>query len=176
MQRTLGPRDEYQTRLLRPPDLGDLQALFERARDYFETATGTPPTADEAERAFVGGPPTRSVNDKRTIGVFDRGGTLVGVLDAIPGFPHPSASTMGLLLIDPSCRGRGVGSMVLAAYEEWLTQQGITEFRTAVVAHHRPGVRFLERAGYRPESRTDGPTSLGSTPVVSLSKVVLPTS
>lgn len=151
----LGPEAAYATRLLGPPDLAALQALFERAADYFQVATGGPPGQDEGARAYVAGPPTKDVDEKRVIGIFRREDELVGVLDAIPDFPDGGTWTMGMLLLDPAHRGRGVGSAVLAAYEGWAREAGARSFRTAVVAHHQPGIRFLEAAGYRRISSVD---------------------
>lgn len=143
----LGPAGRYATRLLRPPDLPALQELFERAADYFEIATGNPPARDEAPRAFVAGPPGKAVDDKRVIGVF-AGRELVGVLDALTGWPDPATWTMGMLLLDPAHRCAGLGSAVLEAYEAWAAAEGAATLRTAVVSHHDPGLRFLARHGY----------------------------
>jgi GNAT superfamily N-acetyltransferase len=151
-----GPGRRYHTRRLEPPDLPALQRLFEQAPDYFVATTGTPPATDEAERAFVGGPPTRSVNDKHSIGVFADEKRLVGVLDAIPDFPTDGTCTIGLLLLDPAVRGAGLGAATLAAFEEWMAAHGTTCFRTAVAARLERGLRFLEREGYREVSRLEG--------------------
>ena len=148
----IGPGRAYRTRLLTPADFPSLQALFERAADYFEIATGLPPGRDEAQRAFVGGPPSKSVNDKKTIGVIDREGSLVGVLDAIPDWPADGVWTMGMLLLDPAVRRRGLGHAVLEAYETWARGEGARSYRTAVVAHHQPGIDFLERQGFKKET------------------------
>ncbi len=143
----LGPDGRYHTRRLEPPDLRNLQALFERAADYFEMTTGNPPAPDEAPRAFVAGPPARSVNDKRTIGVLHLD-ELVGVLDAITDWPEDGIWTVGMLLLDPAHRGAGLGSSILPAFEEWAFSQGATRLRTALVSHHDAGLRFLEQHGY----------------------------
>ena len=155
---SLGPGGRYHTRLLGPPDLRALQALFERGEDYFAIATGQRPAPDEAPRAFVAGPPTKAVDDKRIIGIF-AGHELVGVLDAITDWPAERAWTMGMLLLDPRHRGQGLGAAVLAAYEAWAASEGATQLQTAVVTHHAPGVRFLERHGYQraPDALTGPP-------------------
>jgi GNAT superfamily N-acetyltransferase len=87
--------------------------------------------------------------------VFDRDNELVGVLDAIVDWPDPGVWTMGMLLLDPTSRGSGLGTAVLNAYEEWAGMQGASEFRTAVVSHHERGRRFLQRTGYRCASTLD---------------------
>jgi len=160
-----GPSDAYHTRRLEPPDLPALQRLFERAADYFMATTGAPPAPDEAQRAFVGGPPTKSVNDKQTVGVFDQDEALVAVLDAIPDFPADRTCTIGLLLVDPGARGRGLGGAALTAFERWMSERGTTRFRTAIAAPLERGLRFLERAGYRETSRLEGYAAAAQTVV-----------
>lgn len=143
----IGPDGRYAARPLQPPDLADLQELFERATDYFEVATGAPPAKDEATRAYVAGPPTKSVDDKRVIGLFDEQ-ELIGVIDLLVDFPERGVWTMGMLLLDPAHRGAGLGRAALGAVEGWARGQGARGFRTAVVGHHQPGITFLERSGY----------------------------
>lgn len=149
-----GPDGRYSARPLQPPDLPALQDLFERASDYFEVATGAPPAKDEAARAYVAGPPTKSVDDKRVIGIF-AGDTLIGTIDLLVDFPAEGTWTMGMLLLDPAHRGAGLGRNALSAVETWARGQGAAGIRTAVVGHHRSGIEFLERAGYDAEERLD---------------------
>ena len=156
----------FSTRLLTPPDLPALQALFERGADYFEIATGRAPVAEEAQRAFVAGPPAKDVNDKRIIGVFSEGDTLVGVLDALTDWPDRGVWTMGMLLLDPSYRGGALGTAALAAYEAWAQAQGAHSFQTALVSHHERGLRFLERAGYERTTTLDQYDAGGCRPTV----------
>ncbi len=145
---SLGRNARYHTRLLRPPDIRAAQALFERAADYFEMATGIKPANDEATRAFVAGPPTKSVDDKRIIGVFDDRNELIGMLDALVDFPGDGDWTMGMLLLDPDHRGSGLGPMVLREYEEWAAENGAKRLHTALVSHHERGLQFLDAQGY----------------------------
>jgi GNAT superfamily N-acetyltransferase len=88
------------------------------------------------------------VDDKRMIGAFDSSDVLVGVLDALVDFPGDGEWTMGMLLLDPAHRGSGLGRAFLDEYERWAAQCGARRFHTAVVAHHEPGLRFLQSRGY----------------------------
>jgi len=148
----LGPEGRYHTRLLAPPDLRALQALFERAADYFAIATGGPPASDEAPRAFVAGPPTKDVTAKRVVGAFTTHDTLIGVLDALTDWPDDGTWSIGMLLLDPAHRGSGLGGSLLEAFERWAAAEGASRLRTAVVGHHTAGLAFLERRGYARES------------------------
>ncbi len=162
----LGPDGRYTTRLLEPPDLRALQALFERSTDYFELVTGAPPRRDEAAQAYVAGPPTKQVHDKRIIGVFGSEQALVGVIDALTDWPHPATWSMGILLIDPAHRRQGLGTAALHAYEQWAKTCGARKLRTAVVAHHDSGIRFLERAGYRLDGQLEKYEHVAQQPTV----------
>lgn len=172
---SLGPDGRFATRRLAPPDLPALQALFERAADYFEIMTGAPPGPDEAERAFVGGPPTKAVSEKQTIGVFDDAGALVGVLDAIPDFPADGTCTIGMLLLDPALRRHGLGTATLTAFEAWMTGAGTRRFRTAIVAHHAAGITFLSRRGYAEVTRLEGYDAGAARPTVVFFEKAAPT-
>ena len=164
--KNLGPNRTYHTRLLQPPDIRVVQALFERASDYFELATGGPPGRDEATRAFVAGPPTKSVDDKRMIGAFDGQEALVGVIDALVDFPGAGDWTMGLLLLDPERRGAGLGSALLREYESWAAGLGATCFHTALVSNHDRGIQFLEARGYARKRSVDDYDAGGRTATV----------
>lgn len=150
----------YETRLLTPPDIVSLQALFDRCADYFEIATGRAAQPDEATRAFVAGPPSKEVSDKRMIGIFHEN-VLIGVVDALRDWPNEGTWTMGMLLIDPDHRGDGLGTAALDAYERWAVTEGTHTFRTALVSHHERGIRFLERRGYMRDN-TVGDYAAGS--------------
>lgn len=171
----LGPEGRYHTRLLAPPDLRALQGLFERAADYFQIVTGAPPARDEAPRAFVAGPPSKAVNDKRVVGVFDADDTLVGVLDALTDFPAQGQWTIGMLLLDPLHRGMGLGRAILQAFEAWAGASGARQLRTALVAHHAAGLHFLEAAGFSPrETLPDYDAGARRAQVIFLEKSLVP--
>ncbi|MEX0690536.1 MAG: GNAT family N-acetyltransferase [Gemmatimonadales bacterium] len=156
----------YTTRLLTPPDLHALQALFERGSDYFERVTGRPPAADEAPRAFVAGPPTKEVNDKRTVGLFTLEHALVGVLDAIADWPDDGTWTVGMLLLDPAHRGFGVGSAWFAEWCTWAASEGARGVRTAVTSDDARAERHLIRLGFTEENRVADYDAGGRRPTI----------
>ena len=163
MQTTIGP---YTTRLLAPPDLHALQALFERGSDYFERVTGKPPAADEAPRAFVAGPPTKSVNDKRTVGLFSADHALVGVLDAITDWPDDGTWTIGMLLLDPAHRNAGIGSALFAAWSDWAASEGARGLRTALTSDDSRGSAYAARLGFTEENRVEDYDAGGRRPTI----------
>lgn len=151
----------FSTRLLGPPDLVAIQSLFEKCHDYFQISTGTVPQSDEAQRALVAGPAAKSVNDKRVVGVFDGQDSLVGLMDAIMGWPSEGCWTLGMLLLDPEVRGAGLGSAALAAFESWAKSLAAEKLRTALVSDHTRGLEFAGSKGFVEISRSTG-VRLGS--------------
>ena len=150
------PEGLFKPRRLGPPDLAALQKLFEQSVDYFEMTTGAPPGKDEAERSFVAGPPTKSVADKRMLGVFSPQTRLVGALDAIIDWPGEGCWTMGMLLMDPEFRRMGLATRLLSNFEIWARSEGAKSFRTAVVSEHEIGRDFLNANGYNDEEIFEG--------------------
>lgn len=129
-------------------DASALSALFESCTDYFELVFGLPPGPAEVQSAFVALPEGSNYDDKLLLGVFDDGDELIGHVDLICDHPAPEAWTIGLLLLAPSARGRGVGGHVINALSSWVTASGGRELRIGVVGWNERAIAFLERVGF----------------------------
>ncbi len=163
----------YFGRLLEPEDGRALQALLERCADYFELTCGVPPGPAEAQSTFTVLPEGKGYDDKFLIGIFkgsgqggsgqndsshkhsgEKGcGELVGVLDVIRDHPHPAEWCLGLMLLDPCERGRGLGEHLYQAFECWVAEQGGCSVRLGVVEQNERAHRFWLRMGFEPISR-----------------------
>lgn len=93
-----------------------LQEMFERCGDYFEAVTGLPVGPAEAQSTFMVLPEGKGYEDKFLIGIFDYE-ELVGVVDAIRNYPEPAIWWIGLMLLVPERRGRGLGTIVYQALD-----------------------------------------------------------
>ena len=126
----------------------ELQAFYERCRDYFELVTGAPPSPTEARELLAAVPRGKTQEDKFVVGLFDAPGHLVGVLDVIRDFPRARDWYLGLLLFEPTLRGHKLGERVYGRLEEWIRAQG-GEAIHLVVEEVNPGaLRFWERMGF----------------------------
>ena len=85
---------------LQPEDKAIVQKLLENCADYFELVDGRLPTGSEAQELFEAKPPTKTLNDKLVIGLWNSTAKLIGILDAIRDYPQPGEWFIGLLLID----------------------------------------------------------------------------
>jgi ribosomal protein S18 acetylase RimI-like enzyme len=127
----------------------ELQAFYERCRDYFELVTGQPPGPDEAADLLRSLPRGKTHEDKFVIGLFDAPGHLVGVLDVIRDYPKPAEWYLGLLLFEPTLRGRKLGDRVYHRLEEWVRAQGGTALHLVVEEVNPGALRFWERMGFQ---------------------------
>jgi GNAT superfamily N-acetyltransferase len=136
----------WSLRSLRPADLAGLQALLDRCADYFLTAEGRPPRPTEAQDLCTTLPAGTSADDKHLLGVFC--GELRGVVDVIRDWPRPRTWLLGLLLLDPRDRGRGVGAAVVAALDRWAASAGADRLRVAVVEANPRALCFWRSLGF----------------------------
>lgn len=128
--------------------LAELQAFYDECRDTVELVTGAPPGNDEAADLLASLPPGKGEEDKFVIGLFDAPGHLVGVLDVIRDYPAARQWYLGLLMLRPFSRSRGLGERVYRRFEEWVRASG-GEAIHLVVQQQNPGaLRFWQRMGF----------------------------
>ena len=130
-----------------------IAALVARAADYVRLETGRDP-----DEAFIeenlSGPP---MADIVAIDGYERAdGTLGGLQCACRGFYEPGDWYIGLLLLDPSERGRGIGR---AAVDMVKARDGSGTVRITVLDANPAGRRFWEREGFRHLKTVEPPAS-----------------
>ena len=126
----------------------ELQAFYERCRDYFELVTGQPPSPTEARALLAAVPRGKSRDDKFAIGLFDAPGHLVGILDVIRDFPRPREWYLGLLMFEPTLRGQKLGDRVYHRLEDWVRAQGGTSLHLIVEEVNPRALAFWRRMGF----------------------------
>ncbi len=84
--------------------------------------------------------------------VAGEGSEVVGFAHAERGLyrrnKHSAEVVMGLL---PRARGRGVGTKLLAAIDEWAARVGVTRLELTVMAHNLPAIGLYSKRGYAAE-------------------------
>jgi GNAT superfamily N-acetyltransferase len=89
-------------------DVDGLQALLEACTEYAEQVTGYPTGPSDALSTLLQVPEGLPEDRKTVLGAWE-GGRLVGVADVLLGFPDGRTTTLGLLLVAPDRRRRGIG-------------------------------------------------------------------
>jgi GNAT superfamily N-acetyltransferase len=152
--------DGYDVRRLSAADAGDLQALYERCSDYHEQHEGVPTRPDAAEEGLAALPPGTPADDKFALGIYRPGGGMAAYLDLVRDYPSAGEWQIGLLMIDPSLRGAGLGSRVSRAALEWMATLGARNVTLGVLEHAPDAERFWRRMAFK-EVRRQPYTSPG---------------
>ena len=95
---------DYSMHLLTREDVEAIQGLYEQCVDYMILVDGQPAGENAAEEEFEDLPPGRSADDRFMFGIVHQRKELIGVLDAIRGYPDEVAWWIGLLLLAPEMR------------------------------------------------------------------------
>lgn len=116
-------------RTLAPGDEARLQRVFEACADHFAVLMGQRVAADAAgqELASCAATPGRAV----AVLTLAETGEDVGAIGWWRGNPEPDRALLGMLMIVPAHRERGLAREALAGLEVWLRGQGIVALRTA---------------------------------------------
>jgi GNAT superfamily N-acetyltransferase len=138
----------YRTKLLTFADLPALQDLLEKCADYMELVSGSPTSSNEAEMLVASLPPGKSLDDKYIIGIFDKTMHMVGFVDALKDYPDAGDWWVGLLLLTPNARGRGIGTQLYRAFESWASAQGAKRVYLGVIEANPRAHAFWERLGF----------------------------
>jgi GNAT superfamily N-acetyltransferase len=144
----LFPLPGYRTRLIKVADQVELQSLLERCADYSLLVTGSSPKPSAAVSLLADCPLGKTLIDKSVIGIFDEEQVLIGVLDVIRDYPTQDDWWLGLLLLDPSQRKKGLGKRIYQAFEHWVGQQGARRIYLGVVEENQKAYRFWQRMGF----------------------------
>ncbi|MGW2636139.1 GNAT family N-acetyltransferase [Streptomyces sp. NPDC001348] len=128
-----------------PADEGPLLDLFEACEDWFVAATGLPSAPGDVQSLFYALPEGARPEDKVLL-VVERDGVVTGLVDAVLDHPEPGVVSVGMFLLAPWARGRGLGRAVAGSLLE--RAEGVTRVRATVAPGWRAGEGFLRRLGF----------------------------
>lgn len=138
---------------LRPLSADDRAALadfYARAADYVMLETGTPPGETTLDDFLTGAPPGIDPATSVRLGAEGPDG-LLGIAEMAFGYPHPRDAYIGLLLLDPGARGRGLGRAMVDRLTEIAVARGADRMLIAVLQDNPGGMAFWLAQGFQPE-------------------------
>ena len=130
------------------------QRLLERCSDYYELHEGwpTPPDAGEYELALDPKVP-------QGVGIFvfaleeEGSGALDAAAQVLTDYPEPGMWWIGLLIVAPELRSRGIGSDLMRQTLAAASDAGVRTIKLGVSLENPRGQRFWERVGFRDTTR-----------------------
>jgi GNAT superfamily N-acetyltransferase len=138
----------YSLNRLHLGDVVALQSLFEKCQDYSWIVSGEEVSSTAAQEAFTHGPPGRGLEDKFLFGLRDPQGQLVAVLEGFSRYPDETTWWIGLLMIAPEQRGKGIGHVLVDGFVQYVRQQGGTAILLGVVEDNKAAYEFWQRLGF----------------------------
>jgi ribosomal protein S18 acetylase RimI-like enzyme len=78
---------------------------------------------------------------------------MVAVLDTVQDYPAQGAWWLGLLLIDPAYRDRGLGHKIYDWFEGWLIEQQVHGVCLGVLEENHAAYRFWQAMGFEEYER-----------------------
>ncbi|MDI6878121.1 MAG: GNAT family N-acetyltransferase [Desulfitobacteriaceae bacterium] len=127
-----------------------LQTLLEKCDDYLSLQNGGPIGPNAAEELLMVRPEDASERQKLVLGIYQGDtGPLVGVCDLLKGYIGPDVLSLGLLLLEPAARRRGLGQLAYQDVEEWARNEGFTKIRIGVLMSNELGLKFWHKVGFK---------------------------
>ncbi|MBB6464613.1 GNAT superfamily N-acetyltransferase [Aminobacter lissarensis] len=137
-------------RLLVPgSDNAAVRDLYDRAADFVMLESGTEPSDAMVEQFFTDCPPGVDFATSQKLGMFRPSGQLVAIADLAFGYPEADDAYVGLLLLDESCRGMGLGRTFLDHLTGIARARNARRLLIAVLDENARGRAFWEREGFR---------------------------
>lgn len=144
----------YSAKQLEPDDADVLQPLYEQCTDFALLVDGHSPSASAARDEFLAVPEGKTVQDKFIFGLFDEHNVLLGMLETIRHYPDDQSWYVGLMMLTPEQRGKGLGSRFYRAFEQWVTTLGAQQVFLSVVEENQQGYRFWKKLGFEVTRKT----------------------
>ncbi|ODA42913.1 GNAT family N-acetyltransferase [Desulfosporosinus sp. BG] len=139
---------EIKLKILTIDSLSQLQILMEKSNDYLTFEDEAPVKPSAAQDLFKARPDGIEDQDKVVLGVYNVQEQMVGVFDLIKGYPNPKTLTLGLMLLEPNSRGKGIGNKAYNVLEEWVVNQQFYKIRLGVLFGNEKGLGFWIRMGF----------------------------
>jgi len=125
-----------------------IEKLCEKCSDYYILHDGILPSKENIAEIFNTLPPNKNYEDKFILGIYKFDNELVGIIDVVRDFPTAGVWMLGLMLIEPKERGKGLGKIVHEALDKWAINLGAKSFRIGVIEENKKGINFWSDLGY----------------------------
>lgn len=106
-----------------------------------------PPQAGDGSSFLIDLPPGKTQVDKFAF-ILEKNDRIIGLLDIVRDYPANNIWWIGLFLIHPQFRGKGLGKQVVQMLCRSLQKYGAYEIRLGVLEENTSGYRFWQNSGF----------------------------
>lgn len=121
---------------------------------FFTLVAGESPTAETARDLLESRPLGVELTHKHVIG-FERSGEVFAIVDLLEGYPGEAEWYVGLLIISPDERARGLGTAVWNAVEAWIRAEGGRHVSLIVQEQNPDAARFWRSVGFTADGKVE---------------------
>lgn len=125
----------------------DALDLVQRAHDYVSLEIGRSPDRAYVEDFFRATPPDIPPSHLHHYGIR-KNSKLAGMVGIAEGYEFPEDWWIGLLLIDPAFRNKGIGRKVVQNIQHRARRRGIKALKLSVLYANPKGLKFWLREGF----------------------------
>ncbi|MDR1132037.1 MAG: GNAT family N-acetyltransferase [Oscillospiraceae bacterium] len=138
----------YDIRVLGQDHREAVARLSESCRDYFLLHFGRPPIPSDIDGIYEDLPPGKGYEDKFLLGVFAEEGRLAGLVELIRDYKEAGSWALGMMLLGPAERGRGLGRAIHSTLAKKTRTLGADRLRIVVAHDNLKGQAFWKAMGY----------------------------
>lgn len=142
-------------------DRDAVAALWVACEDYAMLVSGEPPRRAEGEGFLAAAPPDRALVTMLKLGLFRADGRLAGIADVARDYPEPGTWHVGLVLVHPASRGRGLGRALVQRIEDAAADARAARLRLLVLEENERALDFWRGLGFAATARL-APIPFGS--------------
>jgi len=125
-----------------------IQQFLVDCSDYQMMESGRPVQLGDAHAFLYDLPPGKILDDKFTFAI-EKDTRIVAILDVLRDYKTKDSWWIGLLLISPSMRGKGLGRKIIDYIIKNLTRDGVKDIQLAVLEENEAGLQFWQKMGFQ---------------------------
>ena len=158
----------FTARALTAADLDALYTLCQSQPDYYRHL-GEPLTRDKLTRSLAVLPPDARRENKHFIGFWQQG-SLKAALEIIFAYPDKETVLLGLLMVDKSAQGAGIGTAIAQKLAAVAAEMGYREIILSYAEGNAQSRAFWLKNGYQETGETDEPEQDGEARLIAMSR------
>jgi len=129
--------------------VNEIQNLCFNCSDYFLMEQGKIANSDEGINILKAIPPNKTLEEKYVYGLFNETENLVGLMDINKDYPEKNTWMLGLLLIDPAERRKGLGRDFHEEIKAIVKAEKGSKIRIGVLEENKSVIIFWNNLGYK---------------------------
>lgn len=140
--------NEYSIKPITSSNHNEIKHLYDLCSDYHIMSSGRNATDEDVDSIFKYSE-RKTLEDSLTLGVYNKCGLLIGMVDIFKNYPENGTWMIGLLLLSPKERNKNLGKIIHEEIKKYALTQGADTFRIGVLEQNTKGIKFWKLAGYQ---------------------------